>query len=177
MFRELGNMNHGHLSPGRIVYWIWLAAITLIPAWPVGLFAGDTPAGEGKKAVKFTHACLITRKLEILRDFYREVLQVEPKVYQEDYLEFPTEGAILSLYNQESLDKTVPGAMQAGVNKSVMLEFQVADVDQEYTRLRQSGLPVDWVMPPTTFPWGNRSVYFRDPEGNLVNLYNLVPAP
>ena len=126
--------------------------------------------------MKLTHACLITQRLETMRDFYREILQVEPKVYQDDYLEFPTEGAILSLYKQESLDKTVPGAMRAGVNKSLMLEFQVADVDQEFTRLQKSSLRIDWVMPPTTFPWGNRSIYFRDPEGNMVNLYSVIKS-
>jgi catechol 2,3-dioxygenase-like lactoylglutathione lyase family enzyme len=139
--------------------------------------AHAAPTAEGKKTVKLTHACLITQRLETLRDFYREVLQVEPQVFQSDYLEFAIGGAILSLYKQESLDKTVPGAMQAGANKSVMLEFQVADVDQEYARLKKSQLPIDWVMPPATFPWGNRSIYFRDPEGNMINLYSLVKSP
>jgi uncharacterized glyoxalase superfamily protein PhnB len=128
-------------------------------------------------AVKLTHACFVTQKLEILRDFYRQVLQVEPKVYQEDYLEFSTGGAVLSLYRQESLDKTIPGVMQAGANNSLMLEFEVEDVDREYTRLQKSQIPLDWVMPPTTFPWGNRSIYFRDPEGNMVNLYSAVQSP
>ena len=153
------------------------AVAILLYSLPALLPANATPTAEGKKTMKFTHACLITQKLEVLRDFYREVLQVEPKVYQDDYVELPTEGAILSLYKQESLNKTVPGAMQAGVNKSVMLEFQVADVDQEYARLKQSQLRLDWVMPPTTFPWGNRSIYFRDPEGNMVNLYSVVQSP
>jgi uncharacterized glyoxalase superfamily protein PhnB len=67
--------------------------------------------------------------------------------------------------------------MQAGANKSLMLEFEVADVDQEYARLKQSKLPIDWVMPPTTFPWGNRSIYFRDPEGNMINFYSVVKSP
>ena len=127
--------------------------------------------------MKLTHACLITQRLETLRDFYRQVLQVEPRIFQDDYLEFPTGGAILSLYKQESLDKTIPGAMQAGANKSVMLEFEVEDVDQEFTRLKKSPLRIDWDMPPTTFPWGNRSIYFRDPEGNMVNLYSVVQSP
>jgi predicted enzyme related to lactoylglutathione lyase len=152
-------------------------AISFLLFLPVFIAAGSTLTVEGKQNVKFTHACLITQRLETLRDFYREVLQVKPKVYQEDYMEFPLEGAILSLYKQESLDKTVPGAMQAGANKSVMLEFQVADVDQEYARLKQGKLSIDWVMSPTTFPWGNRSIYFRDPEGNMINLYSVVPSP
>jgi catechol 2,3-dioxygenase-like lactoylglutathione lyase family enzyme len=149
---------------------LWLTGSTFSPA-------GAAPPVEGKKIMKLTHACLITRNLAGLRDFYREVLQVEPKVYQEDYIEFPTAGAILSLYKQESMDKTVPGAMKAQANKSLMLEFEVADVDREYARLKQSRLVTDWVMPPTTFPWGNRSIYFRDPEGNMVNLYSVVKTP
>jgi catechol 2,3-dioxygenase-like lactoylglutathione lyase family enzyme len=132
---------------------------------------------EGKKTMKLTHACLITKNLAGLRDFYREVLQVEPTSYQEEYVEFPTAGAILSLYKQESLDQTVPGAMQAQANKSLMLEFEVADVDREYARLQQSKLAIDWVMAPTTFPWGNRSIYFRDPEGNMINLYSMIKSP
>jgi catechol 2,3-dioxygenase-like lactoylglutathione lyase family enzyme len=141
------------------------------------LLVHEASATKEKTTVKFTHACLITQKMETLRDFYREVLQVEPKVYQDDYLEFPLQGAILSLYKQESLDRTVPGAMRAGHNKSVMLEFQVEDVDQEYARLKQAPLNIDWVLAPTTFPWGNRSIYFRDPEGNMVNLYSTVKSP
>jgi hypothetical protein len=27
------------------------------------------------------------------------------------------------------------------------------------------------VLEPTTMPWGNRSLLFRDPDGNLVNLF------
>jgi len=28
------------------------------------------------------------------------------------------------------------------------------------------------VLPPSTMPWGNRSTLFRDPDGNLVNLFS-----
>jgi catechol 2,3-dioxygenase-like lactoylglutathione lyase family enzyme len=28
-----------------------------------------------------------------------------------------------------------------------------------------------WVKPPTTQPWGTRSLYFRDPDGNLIDFY------
>lgn len=157
----------------------WLVVLVLSAAagLVLALLLPETRATEEKTTVKFTHACVITQKMAAMRDFYQEVLQVEPKVYQEDYLEFPLQGAILSLYKQESLEQTVPGAMQAGRNRSVMLEFQVADVDQEYARLKQTPLDIDWVMSPTTFPWGNRSIYFRDPEGNMVNLYSTVKSP
>ena len=46
-----------------------------------------------------------------------------------------------------------------------MLDFQVEDVDVEYERLRSiAQLEIEFVLQPTTLPWGNRSIYFRDPE-------------
>jgi hypothetical protein len=30
------------------------------------------------------------------------------------------------------------------------------------------------VQEPTTMPWGNRSLLFRDPDGNLVNFFTPV---
>jgi catechol 2,3-dioxygenase-like lactoylglutathione lyase family enzyme len=33
---------------------------------------------------------------------------------------------------------------------------------------------VEDVTEPATMPWGNRSFLFRDPDGNLVNLFTPV---
>jgi uncharacterized glyoxalase superfamily protein PhnB len=52
----------------------------------------------------------------------------------------------------------------------VILDFRVDDVDREFMRIDQLG--VEWVLPPTTQPWGSRSMVFRDPEGNLVNVFS-----
>ena len=57
-------------------------------------------------------------------------------------------------------------------NHTVIIEFQVDDVDKEYERLKP--LVSEWVLEPTTMPWGNRSMLFRDPDGNLVNLFAPV---
>jgi catechol 2,3-dioxygenase-like lactoylglutathione lyase family enzyme len=56
-----------------------------------------------------------------------------------------------------------------------MLEFEVENVDAEFTRLRNmSELAIEFLIPPTTMVWGNRSIYFRDPDGNLINLFSHV---
>ena len=52
----------------------------------------------------------------------------------------------------------------------IILDFLVDDVDAEYPRV--AALGVEWVMPATTQPWGNRSMIFRDPAGNLVNVFS-----
>lgn len=37
---------------------------------------------------------------------------------------------------------------------------------------RIAGLGVGWVTLPTTRPWGNRSMIFTDPEGNLISVFS-----
>ena len=63
----------------------------------------------------------------------------------------------------------------AAANRSVIIEFRVADVDADYQRLADV-LSSALVQAPTTMPWGNRSLLFRDPNGNLVNLFTPVTA-
>ena len=55
-----------------------------------------------------------------------------------------------------------------------ILDFLVDDVDAEYPRI--AALGVEWVLLPATQPWGNRSMIFRDPAANLVNVFSRTPA-
>ena len=64
------------------------------------------------------------------------------------------------------------GSAEPGANRSAIIEFLVDDVDVEYERLRAHVGEV--VTAPTTMPWGNRALLFRDPDGNLVNLFTPV---
>jgi catechol 2,3-dioxygenase-like lactoylglutathione lyase family enzyme len=120
---------------------------------------------------KLTYACVLTRSVERLEAFYRAVLQIEPSAPRDTYREFNTPPGIFSLWSlDEFLDIATAAANGPVQSGSVMLEFQVDDVDREYERLQSLG--VDFVLaPPTTLAWGNRSIYFRDPDGNLINFF------
>jgi hypothetical protein len=54
----------------------------------------------------------------------------------------------------------------------VIIEFLVDDVDRLHHNL--AGLVEDYVQEPTTMPSGNRSLLFRDPDGNLINFFTPV---
>ena len=70
-----------------------------------------------------------------------------------------------------------PGVAHAADNRTVIIEFLVPDVDADHDRIRAlDGPAVPVVQPPTTMPWGNRSLLLRDPDGNLVNLFTPVTA-
>jgi uncharacterized glyoxalase superfamily protein PhnB len=89
-----------------------------------------------------------------------------------DYAEFSSAAGALTIFSAEAQERYIPGSAEAGKNRSAILEFEVTDVDLEYARLQS--FVKQSVKPPTTQPWGTRSTYFRDPDGNLVNFYTWV---
>lgn len=120
-----------------------------------------------------THCCIVTDNIDTLRAFCEEVLQIKPR-QSDQYAEFPTDGGTLSLWTRQGADQEAPAVLLSAANQSIMLEFRVADVDEQYARLQR--LAIAWVKPPSTQAWGNRSNYFRDPDGNLINIYSRTEA-
>lgn len=124
-------------------------------------------------AARLTHVCLFTDDVQKMVNFYGAVLGVTVPQDLTVYFQFEMEGAaVLSIYNIEEQNNLAPGSAELRHNRSTILEFQVDDVDEEYGRL--TALGVEWVKHTTTQAWGNRSIYFRDPDGNLVNFYSRV---
>ena len=119
--------------------------------------------------MKLTHSCIITEDVKKLTEFYKEALQIKPEIYGDDYTEFPTEGGVLSLFSYTAHEELAKGSVEPSSNRCLELEFNVDNVDDEYVHLQQLGAEI--VKPLTTQPWGNRSFYFRDPDGNLINFY------
>ena len=115
------------------------------------------------------NTCLITTNVSRLVNFYENVLGMKARWSGEQYAEFHTGVGVLAIFSAEAQEKYIPGSSEAASNRSVILQFKVADVDHEYVRLQP--LVTIWVKKPTTQPWGTRSVYFRDPDGNLVDFY------
>ena len=118
------------------------------------------------------NTCLVTTNVSQLVNFYESVLGLKAQRTGDEYAEFRTGVGVLAIFSAEAQEKYIPGSADAGRNRSAILEFRVPDVDHEYARLQP--LVKTWVKKPTTQPWGTRSVYFRDPDGNLVNFY--MPA-
>ena len=121
--------------------------------------------------MRFTGICLITQNVDRLCAFYREILKLEPE--EGNVFEIiPTEGADLSIFSSERTEKMAPGCLMGAGYGSYTIEFEVEDVDQEFEHLK--ALNVEVVKPSTTQSWGRRSVWFRDPDGNIINFYANV---
>jgi uncharacterized glyoxalase superfamily protein PhnB len=123
--------------------------------------------------VRFTGVCLITADVLALARFYAQLFDAVVEG-DEVFAIVPTAAGMLSFYVESGMEQMAPGSMAGAGTGGCTLEFEVGDVDAVYPRLRALGVPV--VKAPTTQPWGRRSVWLRDPDGNIVNLYQPVPA-
>lgn len=129
-------------------------------------------AASSVRGMKLVSTRIITADVKRLVSFYELVTGADAVWANDLFAEVPTPVGTLAIGS----DKTVPlfgaGSAEPAANRSAIIEFIVTDVDAEYDRLR--GELTDVVTEPTTMPWGNRALIFRDPDGNLVNLFTPV---
>ena len=117
---------------------------------------------------RLTNISLVTQNVLSLRDFYAAVLELTPEG-DDTFVVFTTSTIQLSICAAQIVEEMAPGlALHTGTGKC-FLEFEVDDVDQEYTRLKALNATI--TKPPTTQPWGLRSVWFCDPDGNNINFF------
>ncbi|MEU1985557.1 VOC family protein [Nocardia sp. NPDC019395] len=117
---------------------------------------------------------LITDDIQRMVDFYQHVTGVDAAWATPDFAEIVTPSGTLAIGSTRTVALFAEGSARPADNHTAIIEFLVTDVDADYRRLR--GTVEDFVNEPTTMPWGNRSLLFRDPDGNLINLFTPVTA-
>lgn len=120
----------------------------------------------------FTSTRLVTTDIRRLVDFYSLVSGSEARWLAPVFAEFVTRRGTLAIGAAETMTLFGPTPLTPDTAGSAIIEFRVADVDAEAARLAEAGLTI--LQPPTTMPWGNRSLLIADPEGRLVNLFAPV---
>ncbi|MEU6313102.1 VOC family protein [Streptomyces sp. NPDC047014] len=120
----------------------------------------------------FVSSRIITDDVARLVAFYERATGVSATWATADFAELRTASATLAVGSTRTVPLFAPGSARPADNRSVILEFLVEDVDRTHEDL--SGFVDAFVSGPTTLPWGNRSLLFRDPDGNLVNFFTPV---
>ncbi|MFD0122659.1 MULTISPECIES: VOC family protein [Streptomyces] len=120
----------------------------------------------------FVSIRIITSDVARLVEFYERATGVRATWATEEFAELKTAGATLAIAGTRTVPLFAPGSARPADNQSVITEFLVDDVDRVHQNL--TGFVTDFVTEPTTMPWGNRSLLFRDPDGNLVNFFTPV---
>ena len=117
---------------------------------------------------------LFVRDMDVMIRFYRDVLGFEIRESEDTsnvYLE--KDGTLFLLYGRGDFEKMTGRrfAFAQGIQGHTEIALGVenyAAVDQAYADVIAKGAKP--VMEPTTEPWGQRTCYIADPEGNLIEI-------
>lgn len=119
--------------------------------------------------MSFASIRIVTDDLDALVAFYERVTGQQAERPAPVFAQFSGPGATLAIASTATT-AMLDGALEPAANRSVCIEFAVADVDAAFAALQSPRQ--DIVLEPTTMPWGNRSALVRDPDGNVVNLFS-----
>lgn len=127
-------------------------------------------AGNPLRAIRnMDYVIVFARDMAAMRRFYADVLQFP--VYRDvhpSWVEYRVGGTLLALTERGfvfSDPETPKGAL------SLQLAFRVtpAEVDACADAYRRMGITI--VGEPTDQPWGHRTLFVRDPDGNVIEIY------
>jgi lactoylglutathione lyase len=120
--------------------------------------------------VKLSQVRMLVDDVAACFRFYRDVLGLERSFGEEgeDYASFRAGDGTVALYRRSGQGDVV-GLRLPG--DSALLVLEVDDVDAEARRLSEHVIEGPVSQPA----WGGRVAYLRDPEGNLIELFQSIP--
>ena len=119
------------------------------------------------RAVDYT--VVFVRDMGAMRAFYEDVLRFRlARALSDNWLEYHV-GAntlVLACPRLTEGEAPVPAGMAA-----LQLAFRVppGDVDRCAAELEAKGIAI--LSPPTDRPFGHRTLFFRDPDGNVIEIF------
>lgn len=122
--------------------------------------------------MNFASVRIITDDVDRLVEFYEKIMGVSAERPAPVFAELALPSCTLAIGHSQTTQLFGTDSVVGANNRTVIIEFRVDDVEAEYVRLKP--FVEHWVKEPTMMPWGNRSMLFRDPDGNLLNLFEPV---
>ncbi len=116
--------------------------------------------------------------MAVMVRFYRDVLGFDIKEEEDTTNVFlEKDGTLFLLYRKSDFEKMTGRKFSycSGVNGHYEIALSVdnyAAVDKTFQEISEAGGKP--VMEPTTEPWGQRTCYVADPEGNLIEIGSFV---
>jgi catechol 2,3-dioxygenase-like lactoylglutathione lyase family enzyme len=119
------------------------------------------------RAIDYT--VIFVRDMAAMRRFYEDVLAFPPtRKLSPGWIEYRIGANTLALAKPS---RTAADAPTPQGSAALQLAFKVSprQVDQCADELVQKGVAL--LSPPTDQPFGHRTLFFRDPDGNLLEVY------
>jgi catechol 2,3-dioxygenase-like lactoylglutathione lyase family enzyme len=117
------------------------------------------------------YTVLYVRNMPAMRTFY-EVIMGFPfqRALGDGWLEYKVGSNTLVLAHPQATFAAKDPSLPIGA-AAMQLAFRVAprDVERCATELAAKGVPI--LSPPTDQPFGHKTLFFRDPDGNVIEIY------
>jgi catechol 2,3-dioxygenase-like lactoylglutathione lyase family enzyme len=105
--------------------------------------------------------------------FLIDHLGFEEKMSADGFVSLERSDAGLNVvYLRTGLASFKPKSKAGSAGEGLLVAFVVDDIDAEYTRLRDEGVPI--VTPIETEEWGERYFQMSDPNGIIIQLVQWV---
>ena len=115
------------------------------------------------------YVVLIVDDIDKAQRFYTETLGLPLKHRSGDYAQIALSGTRLGLFSRNAMASVLGHALPpAAPGANFELGFKVDDCDAAFDELVACGVPA--ITAPQTRPWGQRTAYVADPDGNLIEL-------
>ena len=146
--------------------------------YKMGLVELTKMMSQAKPRFAFNTVGLFTTDNAKVVAFYRDIFGFHTEWNgTEPNVEMTLGNSRIILFPRDAFEQMTsrPYAYPQGDNGTMEISFDVpsfADVDKEYERAVSMGAKP--IFAPTTEPWGQRTCYVADPEGNLIEISSFV---
>ena len=131
---------------------------------------GESRSLTGLSAIQaLDYTVIRVRDMEAMRVFYGRILRFQfVRELSPDWVEYRIGPNTLALAGSfKFLENQTIGAGIATVQLAFRVPYEAVDVCA--AELTAAGIPL--LSPPTDQPWRHRTLFFRDPDGNLLEIY------
>jgi len=129
----------------------------------------SNPSSAFRSITGIDYTVILVRDMRAMRDFYERILGFPlARELAPNWIEYRVGANVLTLARPSRLAGDAP-TPPGSASLQLAFKVAVADVDRCAAELVQHGVAL--VEPPTDQPFGHRTLFFRDPDGNLLEIY------
>jgi catechol 2,3-dioxygenase-like lactoylglutathione lyase family enzyme len=128
------------------------------------------PSNSAFRAIRaIDYTVIFARDMAAMRRFYEDILGFPlQRELSPDWIEYRVGGNTLALARPKRFAGDAP-TPKGSAALQLAFKVSVAEVDQCADELVRKGVAL--LSPPTDQPFGHRTLFFRDPDGNLLEMF------